>query len=234
VTDSDPRDHRTPGLLAWAAVVLSFAAGATDAFAFLLLGGVFTANMTGNLVLAGLTERPDYAATVVGITVAIIAFAVGLLVSFRIARAAGPPSRLVTVLVLGTLAQLGVLIGWLSIPSVSTMWAQAPLIALSAFAMASQTAVSKRAESRSGVSTTYVTGTITSLIADFSDGRPQDGLTRVAVIGALVAGALCGSLAISLDADLGAAMPIPPAVLGTVLIWLGYRVARRRQAAPQA
>ena len=159
----------------------------------------------------------------------------GVITTFAVvAGVTGGTLAPVTVLVLGTLAQLGVLIGWLSIPSVSTMWAQAPLIALSAFAMASQTAVSKRAESRSGVSTTYVTGTITSLIADFSDGRPQDGLTRVAVIGALVAGALCGALAISLDADLGAAMPIPPAVLGTVLIWLGYRVARRRQAAPQA
>ncbi len=226
MTEPDPADRRTPGLLAWAAVVLSFAAGATDAFAFLLLGGVFTANMTGNLVLAGLTVRPDYFATVVGIIVAIIAFSLGLVISFRIARVAGPPSRLLVVLVLGTLAQLGVLIGWLSLPSMSTMWGQAPLIAMSAFAMASQTAVSRRAEARSGVSTTYVTGTITALIGDFCDRRPQDGVTRIAVIGALVAGALCGSLLIAVDADFGAALPILPAVLGTVLIGLGYRTAR--------
>lgn len=36
---------------------LSFGAGATDAFAFLALGGIFTANMTGNLVLVGLVGR---------------------------------------------------------------------------------------------------------------------------------------------------------------------------------
>ena len=51
--------------------MLSFGAGATDAFAFLALGGIFTANMTGNLVLVGLVGRDDYLASLVGAAIAI-------------------------------------------------------------------------------------------------------------------------------------------------------------------
>lgn len=214
-----------PLSLTAAAVVLSFAAGATDAFAFLLLGGVFTANMTGNLVLAGLTERPGYPAMVVGVTIAIIAFVAGLFICFGIARASAPRRHLVLVLVLGTAAQGAVLGAWLLIPAPKDMLGQWPLIALSSFAMAAQTAVSRRAEVRSGVSTTYVTGTITSLVADFSDRKNQAWATRIAVVLALVAGALCGSLAIGVSPTLGAALPLAPALLGIVLLAIGKQSA---------
>ena len=93
--------------------MLAFAAGATDAFAFLLLGGVFTANMTGNLVLAGLTERPGYATMIVCVIIAILAFAVGLFAAFRAAPPGSASRRLVVVLAAGLVAQIGVLIGWL-------------------------------------------------------------------------------------------------------------------------
>jgi uncharacterized membrane protein YoaK (UPF0700 family) len=98
------------------------------------------------------------------------------------------------------------------------MAAQAPLIAFSAFAMAAQTAVSKRIESRSGVSSTYVTGTITSLTADLMDARPQALFLRTSVVGALVGGALCGSVVIGVGPALGAALPIVPAVTGLLLL----------------
>ena len=58
-----------------ALVLLSFSAGAADAFAFLALGGIFTANMTGNLILTGMFTRPEFGATLVGAIVAIVAFA---------------------------------------------------------------------------------------------------------------------------------------------------------------
>ncbi|MCS5736126.1 YoaK family protein [Herbiconiux daphne] len=215
-----------PGLrsrLAAVALVLSFAAGATDAFAFLLLGGVFTANMTGNLVLAGLTQRPNYPSMIVGVVIAIIAFVIGLYVALKIARPRPSPARLVIVLALGLAAQVAVLIGWILAPDRSNMLDQAPLIALSGFAMAVQTGVSKRIESRSGVSTTYVTGTITSLVSDFADKKPQAGFTRIGVVVALVIGALCGSLAMTVSTTLGAALPVVPAALGLVLVLLLVR-----------
>ncbi len=66
--------------------MLSFAAGAADAFAFLLLGGIFTANMTGNLILAGLPTRPGYMSVLVGAAVAVTAFSVALYGGFRLQR----------------------------------------------------------------------------------------------------------------------------------------------------
>lgn len=228
-TTSPPPGLDSPARLRTTAIVLSFAAGATDAFAFLLLGGVFTANMTGNLVLAGLTERPGYPAMLIGIVVAIVVFAAGLYASFAIARPAAPTGRLLLVLSLGTVAQAAVLAGWVLIPRTAGMVGQAPLIALSSFAMAAQTAVSKRSETRSGVSTTYVTGTITSLVADFADARMQDAGTRIGVIVALVAGALCGSLLIGVTPTLGAALPILPAVLAIALMESGRRDRRKEK-----
>ncbi|MDD1451425.1 DUF1275 family protein [Sphingomonas sp. H160509] len=41
--------------------LLAFGAGAADAFAFSMLGGIFTANMTGNAVLEAMFEQPTMA-----------------------------------------------------------------------------------------------------------------------------------------------------------------------------
>ena len=210
-----------PAHLRATAITPSYAAGATDAFAFLLLGGIFTANMTGNLVLAGLTQRPGYSAMLVGIVIALAAFSLGLYTSFAIARPRPPVSRLVTVQLLGTLAQIAVLLGWIWSPVGMGVAREVMLIALSAFAMAAQTVVSKRLEGHSGVSTTYVTGTITSLIADFADSKSQDSFTRIGVIAALVVGALSGSLLINVAPALGAALPILPAAGGVTLLVMG-------------
>jgi len=206
--------------------VLSFAAGATDAFAFLLLGGVFTANMTGNLVLAGLTQRPGYPSMIVWIAVAVVAFVLTSYAALRMTRAPGSRRRLLGALLLGTTAQAGVLVGWIALPHpMDGLLPAAVLLALSAAAMAIQTAVSKRIEGRSGVTTTYVTGTITSIAADLADRVPQDLPTRLGVLGALVLGALCGSLAMAVDPVWAAALPILPAAIAAVLLATGHPVA---------
>lgn len=209
--------HR-PSRLAVIAVVLAFAAGATDAFAFLQLNGVFTANMTGNLVLAGLTERPNYPTMIAGVVVAILVFAAALYVAFRVSPPGAPRPRNVAVLTAALVAQVAVLIGWVAVPTHMSAPMVAVLIALSSVAMACQTAVAKRIEGNSGVTTTYVTGTLTSLMGDFADRKPQDLFTRIGVIVALVAGALSGSLLIGLDPVFGAALPVLPALVGTVLL----------------
>ena len=154
----------------------------------------------------------------------------GLYIAFAIARPRPPVHRLVIVLSMGTVAQIAVLLGWMLIPVAIGVVGRAPVIALSAFAMASQTAVSKRIEAHSGVSTTYVTGTITSLVADFADAKAQESFTRIGVIVALVAGALCGSLLIGVTPALGAALPILPAAVGIALLVVGRRTAHPSSA----
>lgn len=199
------------------AVVLAFAAGATDAFAFLQLGGVFTANMTGNLVLVGLVPRAGYAASVVGLLVAIVAFVLASYAAFRIAPAAAGRGRQAALLVVGAAAQIAVLIGWTAGGGRAQALVPA-LIGLSAVAMATQTAFARRLEARSGVTTTYVTGTLTSLTADLADRKPQALLTRVGVVVALVAGALADAGLTTADTRWAAALPVLPVGVALVLL----------------
>ncbi|MBF4567341.1 DUF1275 domain-containing protein [Plantibacter sp. VKM Ac-2880] len=222
------RRRTRAGMIAAMALVLSSAAGATDAFAFLQLGGVFTANMTGNFVLAGLTSRPDFAEVLLGASVAVLLFSVGTFLAFRFTRPVAttdrstpeaPQRRLVLVLGGAVVAQSCVLLGWIVSSDHRTMPVVCALIALSTLAMAGQTAVARRIE-RSGVTTTFVTGTLTSLMQSLADGVHDHHLIRVGAIVLLVAGALCGSLLTGVDPVFGAALPLVPSIVGLVLLRL--------------
>ncbi|MFS0795063.1 YoaK family protein [Microbacterium sp. 1P10AE] len=203
--------------MALVAVVLAFAAGATDAFAFLQLSGVFTANMTGNLVLGGLVDRPGYGSTIAGITTAIVVFAGTLFLALRFMPGDTPTGRTVILLVVAAVAQAAILGMWAVGAGGASPVAVVVLTGLSAMAMACQTAIAKRIDGASGVTTTYVTGTITSLMADAADRKPQPAGIRLAVIAALVVGALGGAVAIHADPLYGAALPLLPAVVAAAL-----------------
>lgn len=219
MSTAHPFDTSRTRRLSAMAIALSFAAGATDAFAFLQLGGIFTANMTGNLILVGLTQRPGYLTTLMLASIAIVVFAAAVYFSLRVARPEGPGRRgLVTVLTTAFVAQLAVFIGWILNPTAPTTIVLAVLVALSAVAMGGQTAVSRRVQTRSGITTTFVTGTLTNLMASFADRDPNDRGIRTAVIFALVAGALYGSILVGISPALGAASPLPPALVGLILL----------------
>lgn len=226
------RRRTRAGMIAAMALVLSFAAGATDAFAFLQLGGVFTANMTGNFVLAGLTSRPDFGEVLLGATVAVLLFSVGTFLAFRFTRLVATPGRspeapqhrLVLVLGGAVVAQACVLIGWIVSSDLRTTPVICALIALSTLAMAGQTAVARRIE-RSGVTTTFVTGTLTSLMQSLADGVHDHHLIRIGAIVLLVTGALCGSLLTGVGPVFGAALPLLPSIVGLVLLRLAPTVS---------
>ncbi len=128
-------------------VTLSFATGATDAFAFQMLGGIFTANMTGNLVLMTLTTRPHYLQALAGATIAVAAFALTLWIGFRLTRGDGHPGpgRRVVRLIFAALGlqTLTLALGfWVvhDLPGASPF----AVVAASAAAMAAQTAAARR------------------------------------------------------------------------------------------
>lgn len=220
-----------------ALIILSFGAGATDAFAFLLLGGIFTANMTGNLILVGLVERPDYLATLLGASVAIIVFIGALLLAFRLTvRREGddahhPHPRVLRVLAVAAAAQTIVLLAWVALGGQAALAAQVALVALSAVAMATQTVVSKRVSSMSGVTTTYVTGTLTSVMQDIAEGNPGGRMIRIFSVLALVAGAFAGALSIVLSPTLGPVVPWLALVVATVITIPAVRAARAHHTA---
>ena len=217
ITPAATTPARRSGRTALIAVVLAFAAGATDAFAFLQLSGVFTANMTGNLVLSGLIDRPGYGSTIAGIVTAVVVFAATLFLALRFMPLDTPTHRTVILLVSAAMAQAAIFWMWAVRPGVASTVAVVALIALSTVAMACQTAVAKRIDAASGVTTTYVTGTITTLMADAADRKPQPAGIRLGVIAALVLGALSGAVLIHADPLYGAALPILPAIVAAVL-----------------
>ena len=207
-----------------ALIILSFGAGATDAFAFIMLGGIFTANMTGNLILIALLQRPTYLATLAGAAVAIAIFVVTLLAGFRFtrARSSGVENpRAVQVLGAGAIAQTAVLVWWVTIGGSASLPEQLGLVGLSAVAMATQTVVSKRVSSLSGVTTTYVTGTLTSVMEDIADGKPGERAIRVVSVVSVVAGALAGSLVMIAAPSLGAVLPCVAVWTALVLLATG-------------
>jgi len=66
--------------------ILSFGKGAADAFALYMLGGVFTANMTGNAVPAGLLVRPDYPEVAGRAPIAAGGFTAAIIAGLRLTR----------------------------------------------------------------------------------------------------------------------------------------------------
>lgn len=198
---SHGRDGRTAaskGTLAGARSVtglvlaLSFAAGVGDSFAFLTLGGIFTANMTGNVVLATMFSRPDYLATVAAALCALTAFAGAAFITFHVlGRGNGDRPRGAKVpAVLGAAAvvQTGMATVW---TLAAGRAARIVAVALAAAVMGIQSAVMKRAAVAGGVTTTYITGTITGIADDLATGREPVG-TRVVSLLTFVAGGVTG------------------------------------------
>lgn len=141
---------------------LSAAAAGSDVVSYLGLGRVFPANMTGNTVLLGLGLATGDLAAAGRSATALAAFllgaaAVGAAVPVR-GWSRGVPAFLGVELLVLT----GLLLWWLALSGRPSGWPQHGLIALIGAAMGAQSAVVRR-WGKTGVSTTYITGTWTAL-----------------------------------------------------------------------
>jgi uncharacterized membrane protein YoaK (UPF0700 family) len=179
---------------------LSVAAGCVDAISFVGFGQVFTANMTGNMVLLGIAVIARFGTLPVTIgfvspLIAILAFIAGALAPLPLFPA-GLHARRAGAVVLAE----GVLF---AIAAIAFAFIHGPFvvplcIALVSFAMGAQSMVASKA-ALPGISTTYVTGTlITALTRGLSHGTPdehrRDAVRNVWVIIAYIGGAALGAL----------------------------------------
>jgi uncharacterized membrane protein YoaK (UPF0700 family) len=202
-------------------LALAFTAGCVDALSYLGLSRVFTANMTGNAVLLGLAIGQTQELQVAHSSSAIVGFVLGVIVA---AKLVGPPrERLVWSprITLALCVECGVLVvfafaWWLSLPRFSG-GVLIGLIVLSGVAMGIQSAVARRL-AVPGVTTTYITGTITALVAELTavSGAPGERRRMSAVIGALVAGAVTGGVAQAYVRP--AAALVPAVVVAAILV----------------
>lgn len=147
-------------------LLFTWAAGCVDAMVY-MAGHVFTANMTGNAVLLGISLGTNLSMATVRSLVALITFILGVLAGAVLVgeNGHGIPWKGVRIAAIVEMLVMGLFTGvfFLPFPLTSEGMVQA-LIVLSAFAMGLQSATVKRLN-LPGIATTYITGTMTSLIS---------------------------------------------------------------------
>jgi uncharacterized membrane protein YoaK (UPF0700 family) len=150
-------------------LLLACAGGAVDAVSYMELGRVFTANMTGNTVLLGLALVQADSHAIVRSALALAGFLIGGAVGAWIVERGRSgnvwPTTVTVALVLEWAILIVFAVGWQYTSGASSPpSAGAALIVLSALAMGVQSAAARRIDV-SGIGTTYITGTLTSLVA---------------------------------------------------------------------
>jgi uncharacterized membrane protein YoaK (UPF0700 family) len=176
-------------------VVLTLNAGATDAIGFLALGGAFTSVMTGNLVLFGISAADGDGSLARHILTAVLCYIAGCVLGGRLA---GMPAgeqpvwpRAVTVaLSVEFVIFAGYATGWWLAGSAPTGSVQLGLLAVNALALGVQSSSVQRF-GVSGLSTTYMTGTLTTMVVRLTSGhRLRDVADSLQILCALVVGAV--------------------------------------------
>jgi uncharacterized membrane protein YoaK (UPF0700 family) len=203
--DSEPEDgarkHSPPTDSARARahvalVALTAGTASLDVTAFFRLGGVFASVMTSNLVFVGVAVVKTEAAFGARCAVAILSYIVGVGLGSAIAPPSGHENRLGTrplsLLLTGELAILvAYTIWWMALDARPAGWTRLALLGVIALAMGSQSAAARQL-GNPNAGTTYLTGTLTTVVSSLGERRRPDA-ESVAVIIALLVGAGAGA-----------------------------------------
>lgn len=218
--------------LARALIALTFTTGLIDAVSYLALGHVFTANMTGNIVLLGFGIAGSGGLPVVAPIVSLVAFLMGAGTGGVIVkRVAERHATLVT-------SALAIEVTLIAVAAVVAATATVHpgdaagyvLIALMAFAMGVRNAAVRRI-AVPDLTTTVLTMTLTGLAADSrpAGGSGKGSVRRITAVVAMLVGALCGGLL--LKTQLWA--PLALAAGLALVTWLIYIPAAMRLGQPE-
>ena len=230
MSESASRTTRTRDALLLA---LSFAAGYVDALGYLGLNRVLTANMTGNTVLLAIgLAQLDFDAAARS-SVALAGFLAGAAVGAWIVerdRAEGVWPRAVTLaLTVESVILCVFAAGWQSAGDAPAPLPLAILIGLAALGMGVQSAAVRRLEV-SGIATTYITGTLTQLVARFmrptaqnGDSISKHGLLLGAVWVVYFSGAAAAAIDLRLSALVAQFLPIAIIVCVVVIAAIVFR-----------
>src|SRR3954465_2614934 len=210
-----------------ALLVLTFTTGLVDAVSYLGLGRVFTANMTGNVVLLGFGVAGSGGLPVVAPLVSLVSFLVGAGLGGILAKRIGDrhPAH-----VAGALGLEVSLVGVAAL--VAGVIGVAPgalsgdvVIALLALAMGIRNATVRRL-AVPDLTTTVLTMTLTGLAADSkpAGGAGKGSARRIAAVGAMLAGAVVGALLLKASIVL----PLVAASGVGLVPWLVFVPATRR------
>jgi uncharacterized membrane protein YoaK (UPF0700 family) len=227
--------------LTLAAVLLTIGTGGTDVVSLTRLGGVFASVMTGNLVLLGLAAARTSAGLAAHTGVAIGGYVLGVAIGARLIalaprrretgqRGADPegwPAMVTTALVLELVLLAVFAAGWELAGPHPAGASQYLLLVAATVAMGMQSAA-VRGLGRGEYATTYLTGTLTSLIAGLvtPGTRRWPGWRQPGALLALAAGALINGI---LVAHAPAAVPVVIITPLCVVLALGAATRRRNR-----
>ncbi|MEU6254066.1 YoaK family protein [Streptomyces sp. NPDC047043] len=191
------REHETRGLrLVVVLLGLTVISGLIDAVSYLGLGHVFTANMTGNVVVLGFAAAGAPGFSVRHTATSLGCFLLGAAAGGRVGRRLGEGSlRTFTRL---TLAIEAVLVGASAVAAFAAPHATATryaVIALTAVAMGLRNATVRKLDIPGLTTTTVLTMTLTGLAADSraGGGSGHRSPRRSAAVVAMAAGAFLGA-----------------------------------------
>jgi uncharacterized membrane protein YoaK (UPF0700 family) len=220
---SRPADHPLKRRHHVAVMLLAMTSGALDAIGFLGLGGVFASVMTGNLVLLGLSAGSRNAALAAHAVVAVSGYVVGVTAGVRVAGDRSPTCttgwsrRVNAVLAFELGLVVAFAIGWELARGKPSTPSQLALIGIAATAMGLQSAA-VRASTGAGTSTTYLTGTLTDVVATLASGRAwRLEWTGVAVLAAALVGAVLAGTAVVEVSTLAPIVPLLALIVGLVI-----------------
>jgi uncharacterized membrane protein YoaK (UPF0700 family) len=218
--------------------LLTLVTGLVDAACYLGLGRVFTANMTGNVVLLAFGAARAQGLPVLAPTVSLVVFLVGAAVGGRLAsRLVGPAGaqvpppvrrRWLTVVLLAELGLVTVAgVVAVGLPVDAGGARRYVVIGLLAAGLGLQNATVRRL-AVPDVTTTVLTLTLTGLAADswLAGGRSPRAGRRVAAVGLMFAGALVGALLLRVDVAL-------PVLVAAVVIALAVVALRLETEEPR-
>jgi uncharacterized membrane protein YoaK (UPF0700 family) len=220
-----------PSLL-WGLTAVTMVSGLDDAVSYLGLGHVFTANMTGNIVVLGFAWAGAPGFSVPATLTSIGVFLVGAVATGAMARR--NPSRRTLLLralwieaVFTTAAAVVAGLG----PNIGSGWQRYSMIALLAFAMGIRNSMVRRL-SVADVTTTVLTMTVTGLAADsnLAGGRNERAGRRVGAVVSMFLGAFVGALLLR---HINAVWPlgISAAIVAAAALLLASRPAVELEAA---
>lgn len=206
-------------------LTLTFATGIVDAVGFLGLDRVFTANMTGNVVILGMALTGADDLPVTGPALALVGFVLGAVLAGRaLAGLTGAWSAVCT----GLLCGVGTLVSGLGI--LLMLWADAPhpvLLGVTGalgLAMGAQAATA-RAIAVKDVTTVVITSTITGLAMDsrLAGGSGPLWARRLLAVALMLVGATVGALLLRVHVGAGLVLA---GLICAVTALIGHRRGR--------
>jgi uncharacterized membrane protein YoaK (UPF0700 family) len=170
--------------------------GLDDAVSYLGLGHVFTANMTGNVVVLGFAAAGAPGFSVPATLTSIAVFLVGAVAAGAMARRIHSRRMLLlrALWIEAVFTTAAAVVAGLG-PNIGSGWQRYSMIALLAFAMGIRNSMVRRL-SVADVTTTVLTGTLTGLAADsnLAGGSNERAGRRVGAVLSMFLGALLGAL----------------------------------------